>query len=306
MSDAYARAKPSGLRLKGMSDGDKSKKHKKKRKRKHSEKEDLDYGESTDEKASVKHGKWYQIREMEQLQGVLFIQSCKNEAYLYAEPDATFKMGPTHASESVEDGPEPAELFLIVPAGTGLYALKSGYQRYVGMNVSGSLTGYAEAIGSLEQWTIELDPITHTAQFKSSTNKYMCVLSNGNIGSCSTAGTPLSKEEDVSNTATEQKQETTPHLTTLDLKKTFRIYTDKKVETSTEKKAKYSLYQGDLDTLAKNAMMKAQSFQGGNEKHHSSLSRDDRKSLKLASKEGLLNEELLNRRAKKKSDKFCK
>ena len=75
-------------------------------------------------------------------------------------------MGPNHERESIEDGPEPAELFLIVPAGTGLYAFKSGYQRYVGMNISGSLTGYAEAIGSLDQWTIELDPVNYTVQLK--------------------------------------------------------------------------------------------------------------------------------------------
>lgn len=47
----------------------------------------------------------------------------------------------------------------MVALGGGKVALKSGYDRYVGTSLHGKLTGYKEAIDTLETWTAEVDEV---------------------------------------------------------------------------------------------------------------------------------------------------
>lgn len=49
-------------------------------------------------------------------------------------------------------GPDPAEIFTIVRVTENRIALKSGYDRYVGVNSAGELIGRSEAIGPRETW----------------------------------------------------------------------------------------------------------------------------------------------------------
>lgn len=48
--------------------------------------------------------------------------------------------------------PDPAEIFTIVRVSENRIALKSGYNRYVGVNSAGELIGRSEAIGPRETW----------------------------------------------------------------------------------------------------------------------------------------------------------
>ena len=49
-------------------------------------------------------------------------------------------------------GPDPAEVFTVVRVTENRIALKSGYERYVGVNSAGELIGRAEAVGPREMW----------------------------------------------------------------------------------------------------------------------------------------------------------
>lgn len=51
-----------------------------------------------------------------------------------------------------EDSLDPAEIFTVVKVSETKVALKSGYNRYVGVNSAGELIGRAEAVGPRETW----------------------------------------------------------------------------------------------------------------------------------------------------------
>ncbi|XP_063932534.1 protein FRG1-like [Zophobas morio] len=184
-------------------------------------------------------------------------------------------------------------MFLIVPASDGQYAFKSGYNRYVGMNISGSLCGYAEAIGALEQWIVQCNP-DKTFSFKSATNKFLCSKGNGVLTSKSAKSMDGEPSDD----------DPTVNLTGLldDDSVRFKVWTDQ--PPLMVAKARVTHHEEDVGVLELNTSKKYQSYQGKGATPM--VSKEGKKALKIAAKEGRLNEELLERRSKIKADRYCK
>eukprot|EP00124_Ichthyophonus_hoferi_P001067 Ihof_evm7s49 gene=Ihof_evmTU7s49 len=249
---SYAVAKSSKLTFKGETQP-------KKKKQKHKRKAE----ETVDKKSEFIHGSWWPVGDIDQVTGPVIFQ-LQDGKYLLAEVSATFKAGELRDTDDPE-GFDPAEVFTVVPLGGGKMAIKSGYDRYLGVNPSGRLTGYAEAIGQLETWEGEL--VEGLFHLKASIGKYLAV------------------REDGSATCEEKDQSTATGM---------RVWS---AATPPTKKAKLEK-AGDVEKFEKDAVKRYQSYLGKGF-NPSSLEKTE---LKSALKEGNLSGTLLDRRAKAKAD----
>ena len=68
--------------------------------------------------------------------------------YIHALDNGLFTLGASH--KEADEGPSPPEQFTAVKLSDSRTALKSGYEKYLGINSDG-LVGCADAIGPREQ-----------------------------------------------------------------------------------------------------------------------------------------------------------
>ncbi|XP_065183667.1 protein FRG1-like [Sycon ciliatum] len=248
--------------------GEKKPKKKKSHKRKHESDDEAAAADNAIE-GEVLHETWRRVRDLVDVKGPVCLVS-RTGAYIAAQDDGCFVEGVP--GESEKRPPNEAEEYLGYTVGDEKVALKSGYGKYMCTSSSGDVVGRSDAIGTREMW----DPIFQDGliAFEGSNRRFMTVEESGKL---------MSTAEKVSD----------------DAKFTLRTSKSKfkKAKTEVEKE-----YGKKLSNLEMEYVNRYQSFQD----HHVIVTQKSRDELRGAREKGKLHESLLDRRAKMKSDRYCK
>lgn len=173
--------------------------------------------------------------------------------------------------------PDPEEVITAVRVSDTKIALKSGYNKYLSIDAQGRLIGRSDAIGTKEQF----EP----------------VFQDGQIAISGFTGCFLSPDDEREGLIVAKSRTADPACF---IKIRSRIDPDQIKKQEEAKKVPVE-EKGSVEESELNYVKKFQSFQ------NKKLRLDaDKGSLKGAQEEGNLHETLLDRRAKMKSDKFCK
>lgn len=174
--------------------------------------------------------------------------------------------------------PDQEEVLTVIKVDSNKIAFKSGYGKFLSIDVKDHLVGRSDAIGPREQF----EPI----------------FQDGKIAIMGCNDCFLAPDDDNDGLIV-SKSKTAGDNNFIKI----RVPVDpEKVRREKEEKAIPAEMKGTLKDCEANYVKKYQSFQDRKVK----LSKEDKNSLKRAREEGFLHEELLDRRAKMKSDKFCK
>eukprot|EP01135_Chromosphaera_perkinsii_P005758 Nk52_evm1s360 gene=Nk52_evmTU1s360 len=264
-------------------------------------------------------GRYWVVKETKDCCGRILIQSTQTGHFVKALNNGLLTRGDQEGEE--EEGPEESEVFTVTEIRSGKYSIKTGYNRYLSCGKKSVSAGTAnmsevrivdahlEAVGTLETWEIvslrgaNSDEAGDEAQqvqiegcvvpecndfaFKSHYGDYLSMDRDGRV----TAGSDVigKNETFVLLNGSPRKQEQTEGGSStagLVLGGTGTLYS---VEENLMKK-----YHADRNRDKYGRLL---GEEGAGE---------TRKKLKRANEEGRLNEVLLERRTKVKSDKFCK
>lgn len=269
-ADAYA-VKSGKLKLKG----EKKHKHKKAKKRHREEQEAAEderkRQKTEDDEDMVKHGGWWAAKSFNHLSGPVVIEFGNTHVYVKAQDDGTFCCGAPHADG---EAPDPEEIFLAVRATDTKIALKSGYDRYLGVAAGDDVVrGMSEAVGPLEQW----EPVFQEGQLAlmGSNNCFLRASSDEESIMCE-SGQAGEKEMIHVRSQAEREEDKKPFVPEDE--------------------------RGGVGQIELNYIKKFQKFQD----HKIKIANDDKTDLKKAKSEGTLHQALLDRRTKMKADPFCK
>lgn len=242
---------------------------KKRSKRKRKE-ESTQEGESwVDSDPTARHRVWWIVRDMLDVKGSVLFELAESTSYVIACEDTTISIGDVRQQS---EGPENAEIFTALPgSGDNKIAIKTGYDKFLSVATDGSISGKSEAIGVREEFLVEFEEGFQT--LKGCNGRYVTVQTDGTIG-C---------------TAEECKENNKIQIRT-------RGDKCRKVETLAEKEKK-----GTVRSYEINYVKIFQKFQDKKLK----LSKNSTRDLKKARKDGNFHEEMLDRREKMKSDKYC-
>ncbi|KAI6235733.1 FRG1 domain containing protein [Aphelenchoides besseyi] len=227
------------------------------------------------------HGGWWRITEDADFRGGIEIAIEAGDfsrAYLAAMDNGTFTLGSNHFNEPE---PYPEEILsLIKTPDDSKFSLKTGFNRYCGVDLNGQLIATSEAIGPRERFEVIFQDDKCAIQAVSS-NLFLTWLpdDDGKIYvSSKTAG-----EKQYLNIRTAAKRYVAPNWSAdqqmIDSKESGEC------ETSYVKMYQHS--KVDLKNRMINYDVK------------------DTSSVRRAQNDGNLHETLLNRRQKLKSDKYC-
>lgn len=270
----YSNVRLSKLKLKGV------KKHKKKNKRAR-EDDDNDIRNSPSTSAidfddAAQHGNWFRVDRFEQITGSICIEFTPYQ-YVRALDNGNLILGSPH---SPGEGPDPEEIFIAVRVTPAQIAIKSGYFKYLAVDKHRKVVGHSDAISNREHF----DPI----------------FQDGKLALSASNGCFISIDE------TESELPYVVARSTMAGDNEFiKIRTNINPEMTRLEKLKQSVPDEEKGTLRDceiNYVKKFQSFQDKKLR----LNTNNVNSLKEAKTKGRLHEELLDRRAKMKSDKFCK
>jgi len=269
MSD-YSSVRVGKLKLKG-----------EKRKKKKQKTPKSDSPEDTQREADVadaqNHGNWFPITRFEQMTGQVTIEMSPYQ-YVRALDNGLFILGAAHPPGET---PDPEEILTSIrPSNSTHIAFKSGYNKYLSIDNKNRLVGRSDAIGSREYF----EPVFQDSKL-ALLGSNSCFLS-----------------------ADEENPEL-PYIvarsTTAGPNEMIKIRTNidpDSVRRERAAKEKPEEEKGSLKEAEINYVKKFQSFQDKKLKINS----DNTVSLRDAKDSGRLHEVLLDRRAKMKSDKFCK
>uniref|UniRef100_A0A5S6Q8L0 FRG1-like family protein n=1 Tax=Trichuris muris TaxID=70415 RepID=A0A5S6Q8L0_TRIMR len=188
--------------------------------------------------------------------------------YVMALDNGKFTLGAAHTPG---EGPSPEEIFVFIrPLDAPWIALKSGYDKYLGVNNDGYVVAVADAIGARERWELIFED-----------GKMALLSSNGFFFSHGgddegylMANSKTAKENEIitirTNAARHVPAEPTPDVD---------LMPSKQCELSYVKMYQHSKVR---------------------------INADDRKYIRQAKGEGNLHEVLLDRREKMKADRYCK
>lgn len=241
---------------------------KKKRKRKRQE-ENKESDGTWDDDETARHRVWWIIRDILDVKGSVLLEDKVSTSYVMACEDATVALGDVRDQS---EGPENAEIFTALPGSAAdKLAIKTGYDKFLSVALDGSISGRSEAIGAREEFQISFDDGFQV--LKGCNGRYLTFNSDGTIG--------CTLEEIKDNT-----------------KVIMRTRGDKerKVQTLAEKEK-----QGSVREYETNYVKMFQKFQDKKLK----ISKNGTKDLKVARKDGRFHEEMLDRREKMKSDRYC-
>lgn len=183
-----------------------------------------------------------------------------------------------------ENMPGPEDILIMMKVNESRVAFKTAYGRYISsVATSGAVEAKTEAMGVRELWQPMMKE-DGVVQFRSADKKYLCAM---------IPGQPCKADSDAAG----------------DLGTVFRLHSGASLEsTKPKKKDGYEIQGGSLKNMEASHVKKFQSFQHLCFREDSKIKVSDgsKSSLKRAHKSGKLHEELLDRRAKIKADKFCK
>lgn len=243
-------------------------KKRKKNKKAKSEREEEKRNILIDEKDISLHGGWWPVKTFDDFTGAVAIE-LSSQSYIKALDNGLFVLGGPHPEG---EGPSPEEILTAIRLSDTKIALKSGYGKYLGVSIDGVVMGRSDAIGSLEQW----EPVFQD-------DKLAILGSNDCFISVNDDGDIVAINKKVTENEILQVRSIA-----------FKENTEEDNVPDEEK--------GTLKDCELKYVKKFQSFQDKKLK----ISKEDKKNLKRAREEGNLHEVLLDRRAKMKSDKFCK
>ncbi|CAI9736266.1 Hypothetical predicted protein [Octopus vulgaris] len=211
---------------------------------------------------------WWSVSSIDDLTGPIAVEM-KPSHYINSLDNGLFELGPEHDEQ---EPPDPTEIITAIKVNETKIALKSGYGKYLSVEKSGEVVGRSDAIGEREQW----EP----------------VFQEGKTAICGPNGCFLSSDEDGNITCIKSKAGPSEMVR---LKSCTDNTPDPKADIPVEERA--SVRQAEI-----NYVKKFQSFQD----RRLRVSKDDVKVLKKAKKDGTLHGNLLDRREKMKSDRYCK
>lgn len=264
----YSGVRIGKLKLKG----DKKRKHRKhKRSREEAEVDSL-----VDVNDSERHGNWFEVNKFEQLTGSICLEFSPHQ-YVRALDNGNLILGAPH---SEYEGPDQEEIFVAVRVSPSQVAIKTGYNKYLCVDSHRKVVGHSDAIGLKEQF----EPIFQDGKLAimAPNSCFISIDEQNSELPYLIAKSVTAKESEVVKVRTNIN----PELTRLE-----RLNKEIPAEE-----------RGSLRDCEKNYVKKFQSFQDKKVRLNSA----GVEVLKRAKNEGRLHEELLDRRSKMKSDKFCK
>lgn len=218
---------------------------------------------------AIEHGGWWTVTNFKEITGPVSIEF-QPHCYVKTLNDGQFVLGGPHVLGS---GPDPEEILTAIPVSETKIALKSGYNKYLRVGMDGRLYGRSDAIGSMEQW----EP----------------VFQDGKLAILSAFNCFMSVDDETSDIVATSKTAGATEM----LKVRSNVQKEKNDKDDIPVEERGSSAECEI-----NYVKKFQSFQDRKLKINS----EDRIVVKKARHEGNLHEVLLDRRAKMKSDKFCK
>lgn len=247
--------------------GSKHKSHKKHKKHKKRKRDEEEIDPTLDEDTQ-KHGGYWCVEEFNEISGAVGIE-IGSMTYIQAMDNGLFKLGP---SRNIGEGPDPEEILMAIRVTDTHIALKSGYDKYLSVNQDGRVAGRSDAIGSREQW----EPVFQEGRLAllGCNGCFISVSFDGEIAcSSKTAG-----DDEIIKIRSSAKKE------------------------KKNKDEKPKEEQANTKDTEINYVKKFQSFQD----RRLRVNPEDRSHVKKAKKDGSLHQVLLDRRAKMKSDRYCK
>jgi len=220
-------------------------------------------------------GNWFQLQKFDQISGQISIEMSPYQ-YVRALDNGLFILGAAH---SPGEEPDPEEVLTAIRVSNTHIALKSGYNKYLSIDSKSRLIGRSEAIGPREQF----EPVFQDSKL---------ALLGSNSGF-------LSADEEQELPFIIAKSPTAGPNEMLKIRSNIDPDLMRKEK---EAKNKPEEEKGSLKDCEINYVKKFQSFQDKKLRINSEVTVN----LKKAKTEGKLHEVLLDRRAKMKSDKFCK
>ncbi|KAK3857277.1 hypothetical protein Pcinc_036458 [Petrolisthes cinctipes] len=260
----YSRVNIKPLKLKGEKRSHKKHKSKKRKAEDESGRSSDGSRKNTD---TADHGGWWCCEALQEMTGSLAVQLGDTPIYVCALDSGLFTAGAPHDEG---DGPSPEEVLTGVPAGDNRTALKSGYNKYLGVDGAGRVVGRADAIGPREMW----QPVFQEGKMAllGANDCFLGLDDDDNVvATCASAG-PEQMVTIRSNAIRE---------------------CDRPKEVPEEER-------GKLKDVEKNYVKKFQKFQDKRLR----INKEGIAELKSAREDGILHEALLDRRSKMKADRY--
>ena len=218
-------------------------------------------------------GRWRAVDNMEGVVGPVAFRTFSG-GYLVANEEGSFC-----TSQDTEKEPGNSEQFSLVVVSENKVTIRSPFNRYLGIDAAGRVSGRSEAAGAREQF----EPVFQDG-------KLALMASNQRFLSFSREDNAVAAAGEL--TAVSEKAREREVFVLL----CGKLAAKKVGEWESE------LLQRDVDQIEKSYVRQYQSYQGGKVKLHSS----EVEKLCRAQKDGQLHTMMLDRRSKMKSDKFCK
>lgn len=263
MADSYSFVKGGKLTLKGHKE--KKLKKSKHKKRKHEESGPSD---SFDRQDTESHGGWWKVSSFNEITGNIALE-IGNGTYVGALDNGLLSLGPPRSDG---EAPDPTEIFTAIKLGETKVAFKSGYDKYLSVDMERRVVGRSEAIGTREQF----EPVFQEGKMA--------------LNGCNSCFVSCDDDGDIvcrSATAGEEEM--------IKIRSSASRGDDPREKIPKEER-------GSIKEAEVNYVKKFQSFQD----RRLRVNEGEVSDLKDARRVGKLHEKLLDRREKMKADRYCK
>ncbi|KAI3381867.1 hypothetical protein SNEBB_005346 [Seison nebaliae] len=243
------------------------------------------------------HAGWWSINNMREINYadvVIEMGGPHSLTYVSALDDGLLTVGSSHTFPHIDEEhsqPKEEEIFSLTKINDVEFALKSGFNKYLSINVNGLVVGRKDAIDRTCYWKLVWEE-EDNAIICGSNDKYLAMNSEGFMVCLSATA-----DSSIFSLRLRTKAQRIKDISHLKWKEREQLQLEE------EETAQSNLSKKTLAELEKQNIMKFQCW-GGEKKIK--VNPNDIKELKTATKTGNIHETLLDRRAAMKSDKFCK